>query len=66
MEELKDKVFLVSEKCSGCEKDDFCLCVKMKEEEIKLCLTCIFVYFNDYDAKNELKGGIKKPTVLSR
>ena len=60
METLKDKVFLVSDKCTSCKKDEFCLSVKVKEEKIMLCLTCIFEYFNDYDVKNELKGGMKK------
>jgi hypothetical protein len=59
MEGLKEKVFLVSDKCCSCKKNDFCLCVRIKEEEIKLCLTCIFEYFNDYDAKDEMKGGKK-------
>ena len=56
MDILKDKVFLVCDKCSGCKKDDFCLNVKSGETNIMLCLTCIFVYFNDYDAKKRLKG----------
>ena len=63
MDKLKDKVFLVSDKCTSCRKNEFCLCVKIGEEKIMLCLTCIFEYFNDYDAKDELKGGKKRSEI---
>lgn len=55
MEKLKENVFLVCDRCTSCKKNEFCLCVKIKEESIQLCLTCIFEYFNNYDVKNELK-----------
>ena len=61
MEELKEKVFLIENKCTSCRKDNFCLCVKVNDSEyIKLCLTCILVYFNEYDPKDEKKGGKKE------
>ena len=61
MEEIKDKVFLINNKCTSCRKDGFCLNIQTNvSESIKLCLTCILVYFNEYDPKDEKKGGKKE------
>jgi hypothetical protein len=50
MEEINNRLFLTSEKCSSCRSDGFALCITISEtEKYYICLTCILEIFNNYN-----------------
>lgn len=50
MEQINNRVFLTSGKCSSCRSDGFALCITISEtEKYYICLTCILEIFNNYN-----------------